>query len=115
MSGDEDWWVLPETPDGDGLALSTPIHAPEGREQAVRLAEDFCRNRGVYQHPGTRAARQVYRLSPTAWLVAYQRPRREGSEIRYHKGHFRVTIATLEASVEAEIPEEKKKGLFRRG
>ena len=116
MNDDEgDWWVLVERPRSgfhDDIELVEPIHAPEGREQAVRIAEEYCRTRGAYvPEDGPRPERRIFRQSATSWLVAVR-----SSEFPY-RTHFRVGIAQL-ADVVEEEPErapERKKGLFRRG
>ena len=116
MTDDEgDWWVLVERPASgyqDEIELIEPIHAPEGREQAVRLAEEYCRTRGAYQaEDGPRPSRRVFRLSPTSWLVEARSP-----EWPYRK-HFRVSIGRQTEVIEGDPKREpeRKKGLFRRG
>lgn len=116
MSGDkQDWWGLAETISAGETSFAEPIHAPEGREQAERLAEEYCRTRGVYAPEGERPSRQILRVSPTNWHVVVRRTVVDGNRVRYGTGHMRVTIAPMTGMVEGDVVEPKKRSLFKRG
>ncbi|MFJ3900447.1 hypothetical protein [Streptomyces sp. NPDC090025] len=110
------WYVLMETTvtasGDDRWELVDKVAVDGGKEAAVARAVETTR---TYAAGGsTEYGRQVFRTSPTSWIVELSRSYWDDGRERTSTRHLHITVAELEFAQEAP-PAERPKRRWSRG